>query len=63
MGNLNAKIDYKQDEEGTAIGYHEYGEINERGTTLLEFTLQLNLCFMNFFLEKNANRKVYASRQ
>lgn len=57
IGDFNAKIGVKEDEEELPMGCHGIGTRNERGARLLQFALEQNLYIMNTFFKKPPNRK------
>ena len=56
MGDFNAKIGEKQDNE-QCIGNYGYGRRNMRGARLIEFSAANNLKITNSFFKKSQNRK------
>lgn len=57
IGDFNAKLGHKADDNETAMGSFGFGNRNDRGTMLLDYLLQHNLFAMNSFFKKKPNRK------
>lgn len=57
VGDFNAKLGKKQNDEETSLGCYGVGERNERGSLMLQFLLCHQLAAMNTFFKKAEHRK------
>ena len=57
IGDFNAKVGGHQQGDGAAVGRYRYGERNERGTRLVQFTTSEYLTISNTCFKKRKSRK------
>ena len=57
MGDWNAKVRTNRETWHGTIGWHGYGDMNERGERLLEFCSENQLCITNTYFQHKPSHK------